>query len=130
MTEVLSSIVGVFVVGYLLFKLMDSLDDEKHVYIKLVMMFGILSLLLLVPKALIDGNTTCEPVLNHTTTYVNDTNYFYTSYCIENTKGTANTFFGITNTLFKIVIGYTIIALALASFYKLFMSWKRRGGRT
>lgn len=121
-------VIGIGVVGFLFLKIMEGLDDEKHWHLKLVILFFVLSLTLLVPKAVIDSQKTCEVVINKTTLTNNVTTYEYGQSCILRDETTPFSFLKRTQVMYYLVIGYSIVALMFWALIRLYDSWRKRGG--
>lgn len=89
MSPALFYLLGIGITAFLLYLIMNSLDEEKHTILKLMLMMGILSLLLVLPKSFNEAQTTCAPVVTKTVdTYVygnNLTAYHWDSYTSAST---------------------------------------------
>jgi|25BtaG_2_1085352.scaffolds.fasta_scaffold10913_2 hypothetical protein len=87
--ELVAGIVGVaFLIVYFTF----SWDREEHWLLQLIASFFFIFLLILVPKAIIDNQDSCEIVVLNESTYLNQTAYTYGEHCETETSQTAATF--------------------------------------
>lgn len=91
--DIIALVVGVGIVSFLLAYFTIHLDKE-HFLLKLLTAFFFLTLLVLIPKGLIDENDYCDVVVSNTTYYnaTNTTTYEYERFCDTNTKKTASIF--------------------------------------
>lgn len=121
------TVLGIGLVCAVLLALIYKLDDEKHLILQLIFIFFIFATLLLIPKAALDENTVCEVVTANETLVGNVTSYQHTTYCYEKNDSTNSSFLTVTQRLYYLVIGYTIVYLAIAAFIYLYNSVK--GGR-
>lgn len=112
-------VAGLGVVCFLAMYLMTVLDEEKHLILRLLLLFFVVSMMLLIPKATIDGATQCDVVINSTTTTGATTDYTYTSYCYNRLENTSLSFLKNTQRLYYIIIGYSIVYLAVWAMMKL-----------
>jgi hypothetical protein len=125
----LALVVGLVGVVALLLYLMNSLDDDKHLILKLILLFASMSFLLLIPKAGIDSQEECYPVISSEDTVGAITSYNYTTYCTTTNSSTGLSFLENTQRLYWIFIGYAVVFLAVWAMIKLYDSVKQRGMR-
>lgn len=126
----LSVVVGVGLVCFLMVYLMNSLDNEKHWVMKLLILFFVVSTMLLIPKASYDSTRQCDLVLaNVTTAPATVETYAYRTECYTTTLQTTTTsFLQTTQLMYYLIIGYAIVTVAIWAMYKLMDSVKRRRG--
>ena len=145
--ETISIIIGIGIVLSILIYLGFKLDNE-HIAIKSFFILSFFFLVLLIPKALIDSNQTCE-ILDNTTTeiYIYGDNYSgyhsdydfqpttidelnlfhrnithnYNIYCFDNNSNTPIIFYRGLLTMLVIVMSYLFIYI--------FDKWANRGMR-
>lgn len=123
----LVTVVGVGVLCIILLYMMNSLDSEKHQILKMLVLLFIISIMMYIPKGIIDAQTVCETVVNTSTDLdATTTQYNYTSYCYARPETTGIGFLGTTQRLYWLLIGYTIVFVAMWSLLRLMDSWKAR----
>lgn len=124
-----TTIIAIAIILFLLLLLHQLLDSNKHLILQLLMFVFILPVaLILVPKAAIDSQTVCEPVIDFTNTVGGFHYYNYTTYCYDRPETTAQTLFTVSNVMFYLVVGYLIVYLAFWGLKKLIDSTKTKGG--
>lgn len=118
------AIIGVLIVLLLLHNILDT---KKHMIFQLlILVFIMTGALLILPKAVIDSQTVCEPVIDQIEVIGVFSYYNYTDFCYSRPETTGQTFYNITTTMFYLFIGYFIVFLAFWSFMKLSDSVKGR----
>lgn len=120
---------GIVGVCFLMLYLMNSLGDEKHFILKLVLLFWVVAVVLLIPKVALDANTICETVVaNSTDVSASVTSYEYESFCYDRAEGTAGSFYKQTTVLYYLILGYAIVYIAIWAMKWLMDSVKKRRG--
>lgn len=122
----LATIIGLGLTSFLLFFFSSQLE-EKHGFLKLLTIFIVLALLILIPNAVIDGQTSCEPVVNSTTINANTTTYTYTDHCITIDNNTNATFFKGVILFYVLFILYVILYLGYEALMLLQNSFQNKG---
>lgn len=115
MNSALIAIVAILGTAFLILYLINSLDKDKHWILQLIAFVFFISLLLLIPKTVIDGQEECGIVVKNETTYLNDTTYNYMAYCYDVNVTTGESFLGITYRFYYLLLGYIIVALAVVA---------------
>jgi len=90
----LGIILAVGIISFLLLYLAFNLDKE-HVYLKLLIIFVVVFMLILIPKQTLDFKDTCEVVVDNKTIINETTSYEYSEFCINNPNNTANVFYKV-----------------------------------
>lgn len=133
-------LIGILGLAGLLIAFVRALKENKYDLLKLMIFFVFFTVLLLVPKALVDNNDYCETMLNETVEVYNYDAYNYTqnittshSYdrvCFTNTKNTSDLFFKITMWLFR-VLWFAVFMYLLHYIYLKTVEWvaKKRKGK-
>jgi len=113
----LELIIGVGMVGFLLLYMAKDLGTE-HFAFRLISYCLVAIMFLLVAKAGIDADTSCEQLIN--TTWENQTSNVtfntYGTYCYEQTTSTSTAFHSLMTAFIVVFFGYVIFFFA----YKLF----------
>jgi hypothetical protein len=89
---------------YIIFKL-----DTEHIYLKFLLFFVFISLVLLIPKSLMDNQNICEVKINETIYNGSTTTYDYDRFCFENPYNNGRIFFTQTMTIMGIVALYFLM---------------------
>lgn len=126
--DALATIIGLGLASFLLFFFSSQLE-EKHGLLKLLSLFFVLSLLILIPKALIDNQTTCYSEINTSTTVGNTTTYTYLDYCVTDTNNTDTTFYTAILWFYRLFMAYVILYLGWEALQALMNSYKNKGRR-
>lgn len=117
---ILAGVVAIIGVLVILLLLHNLLDTKKHMIFQLlILVFVMTGALLILPKAVIDAQTICEPVVNISVVTGATTTNTYSTYCYARPETTGQTFYNISTTMFYLFIGYFIVFLAFWSFMKL-----------
>lgn len=98
--------VGIFL-AYLLY-ITFNLSNE-HIYLKYLLLFVFLGLVLLIPKSLMDNSDYCEMRVNSTDIIGNTTNYDYGLYCFETTNNNGYIFFSQVMGIVSIIGMYFLV---------------------
>jgi hypothetical protein len=100
--------IGIVIFGllYFAFKL-----AEVHIFWKTLTAFFVFSLMILIPKALIDSGTTCQYYPANQTTYMNTTFISYSQLCVTESHTTDTVFLKLTLWLFRLFCVYILIYL-------------------
>lgn len=113
MVDGITFVAGVGVAALLLYLISIQLDEKEHGILKLFLMIGILSILLILPKVLGDAMTNCEPVVANSTMNNNTISYEYTDFCHEVPTTSVTTFMKVIFWIFRGIILYIIVYLFL-----------------
>lgn len=89
----LEFVVGLGIVCFLLIYFAFQLDKREHFLLQLLVVFFFLTLILLIPKALLDNKDKCQTVVswkNESIISANETHvaYNYTEFCVTNERNT------------------------------------------
>lgn len=92
--DTIAIILGIAAVCFLLIYFAFKLDNT-HYLLSILCIFCAMSLMLLIPKTMVDENDYCELSLNTTTlnATTNVTSYGYANVCVINSKQTASIFY-------------------------------------
>lgn len=135
----LEMIMGIGIVCFLLLYFISQLDKE-HILFKVFVAFVFMSLLLLIPKTIVDNNDYCEIVLNKSlesyyydsnnlTQALNTTNT-YSYECFSNSKTTDTIFFNSIVLVYRIFIIYIFVYWTyIVILKKKFIKWGILKGR-
>lgn len=105
----ITTIIGVIGVVGILFFFANQLDKEYSILRLLVILFGV-TLLLLVPKAMIDSQTVCETVVaNSTKVSASITSYEYEDFCYQRTENTPVIFMRVLGTFYSLLFTYILL---------------------
>jgi len=126
--DALATIVGLGLASFLLFFFSSQLE-EKHGLLKLLSLFFVLSLVILIPKALIDNQETCYSEINTSTTVGNTTTYTYLDYCVTDSNNTDATFYTAILWFYRLFMAYVILYLGWEALQALMNSFRNRGRR-
>jgi len=119
----LELVIGLGITAFLLFYFSGLINNDKdkdsegigHGLLRLLSIFFALSLLLLVPKAAMDSQTTCESVIANETASGNLTTYEYDTRCYDREEGTSTIFLKIILWFQRLFIAYIVIYLMYLS---------------
>lgn len=123
-----TAVIGVVGLCFLILYLMNSLEDEKHFVLKLLLLFWVVAAFLLIPKVVVDSGVVCEGVVSNATVSGNVTSYEYTDFCYARSESTGKSFLRLTQVLYVLVIGYAVVYLFVWALRWLMDSVRRRGG--
>ena len=90
----ISLLIGVGIISFLLLYLAFNLDKE-HVYLKLLIIFVVVFMLILIPKQTLDFKDSCEAVVDNKTITNETITYEYKEFCIANPNNTTDVFYKI-----------------------------------
>lgn len=126
--DALATIIGLGLASFMLFFFSSQLE-EKHGLLKLLSLFFVLALVILIPKTLIDNQTSCYSEINTTTfnASTNTTTYTYLDYCVTDTNNTDTTFYTAVLWFYRLFMAYVFIYLGWEALQALMDSYKRRG---
>ena len=112
-------IIGIGIASFLLLYFAFNLDKE-HYLLKLLAAFFFLSILILIPKSLIDDKNFCEIVVSNTTYFntTNSTTYEYERFCETNPKTTTRIFYNSLLWFYRIFMIYVFIYFTYVVFFK------------
>jgi len=119
----INTIIGIGIATFLLMYFARGMEKPEHWGIQLLMYSFAFILLMLLGKAVIDGTTVCEPMINTATIVGNTTTYTYADQCVTTSYNTENSFFRLTLSLFGIYLAYIIYFLVwkhVMNFYEWF----------
>jgi FtsH-binding integral membrane protein len=108
----------------LLLLFVKTLKKNEHQLLKLFLLFAFISVLLLVPKFLVDNNDYCTTQINQTITTDNVTTYDYGQFCITNTKETSNILFKSVTWIIRIIWVYVFVYLSYFALNNLNNLWR------
>ena len=128
MADALAVVLGVGIASFVMFYLVSHLQEE-HFLLKLLTIFFVLAMALLIPKALMDSNTICEPVVNSTNVTGNLTTYTYMDYCYSSESEAGFTFLKGMMWFYRLFIAYVILFLGYQALLKLKESAEAKGRR-
>lgn len=129
MAEAISLVLGVGIAAVVLYLINSQLNDEEHSILKLFLMIGMLSLLLLLPKIMGDSTNNCQVVVaNETQANASLKLYYYEQQCFEQPTTSVGTFMKIIFWLFRGVILYIIVYLFWQAIKVLGMMRGRKNG--
>lgn len=128
MVEGITFVLGVGIAALLLYLISIQLDENEHGILKLFLMIGILSMLLILPKFLGEATTNCDVVIANTTISNNITVYEYKDFCFEQSTTSISTFMKIIFWIFRGVILYIIVYLFWQAIKVLGMMRGRKNG--
>lgn len=103
--ETLAFIFGIGIISFILLYIAKLLHKEHKSFQFILIAFVFLNILL-IPKAIIDTQNTCENVLSNSTLIENVTTFEYAEICQENTNSTADWFFKLGMLLFTLFLMY------------------------
>lgn len=104
MTVLAALAVVAAIIAYVTFQV----DGEEHGLLQGLFIFILLSMVVLVGKAGLDGSDTCNVVVRNTT---DSGNYQYDRVCFDNTDGTADTFYTVTLWIWRLASLYIVLYL-------------------
>lgn len=123
-------ILGVGIFGFLMLYLSTFLDEEKHWMLKLIIYFFVVSILLLIPKSLIDAQTQCESVVSNSTDVSSVvTRYEYERFCYTRDENTGLSFLQNAQRMYWLLIGYVIVMIGIWAIQSMMASYKARRRR-
>lgn len=107
----IASIIGILGVIGVLFLFANQLDKEYAVLRLIVILFGV-TILLLVPKAMIDAQTVCETIVTNSTEVSSTvTAYEYEEFCYQRPETTPSTFWKVLGTFYAVFLTYIMLYL-------------------
>ena len=117
----LTLMIGV-IMACVLILLLAYILDKEHVYLKFILLFAMVFLLLLIPKSALDEEQNCEKVLNRTVIQssalnpnktITNTTYYYTELCDSVSVHKTSTIFYVSMTwLVRVIVVYVFIYLS------------------
>jgi len=105
----LELLVGILGVAFLLVYFAFKWDTEEHYLFQLLISFFFFSLLLLVPKAIVDNPNNCELVVNNQTVVNNVTSFTYRNECVTTTNMTHTIFYKTVLWLYRLFALYIFL---------------------
>lgn len=104
-------IAGILGTSFLLLYFTFNLEMKDHPLLRFILVMFAFIFILLIPKVLLDSQTTCSAVMANATVMGNVTTYGYAPYCVEQAGTTSTTFMKIVYWLFRIFVAYIILYL-------------------
>lgn len=99
---------GVIAVSGIVTFLSFQISKEHPALRMLGVLFG-MSILLIVPYALLESRNVCEVVVNSTTTTGNLTAYTHTNFCYDENVRSVTTLYKVLTWFYRIMVAYVII---------------------
>jgi hypothetical protein len=103
-------IIGMGIVGFLLAYLFYQGEDKTHLLLRILMLGALFGIFVLIGKAGLDADTSCELVVNSTLVEDNLTIFSYDPVCYQITSSnTASTFYKVTLWIVRLISLYLVI---------------------
>jgi hypothetical protein len=103
-------IIGMGIVGFLLAYLFFQGEDKTHLLLRILMLGALFGIFVLIGKAGLDSNTSCELLVNASVVDGNSTSFTYEPVCYQITQSnTASIFYNITLWIVRLISLYLVI---------------------
>jgi len=125
-------ILGFVLILLYLFKILKP-ESERNAAVdvlRLMLLLAAIGTLILIPKATIDDQYVCQPVINETHMEGDNTTYVYSNYCYIKNGSTPAIFTEAVGWIYRILMTYLVGYLAWRALLWLFESfgWRLKGG--
>jgi len=122
-------IAGLVAFAFIVLYMAGKIDEEKHVFLRIIL-FSITAIcLLLIPKAVLDDNDYCSVIVSNATVSGSTTSYEYDRFCEENANDTSSIFWKLANWFIIIWASYVGIYYFYWVFRGLNNLWNKVRGR-
>lgn len=122
MSEAVTYLLGICATAVIFAFIMLRLND-KHGFLKYLLVFGLLILGLFIPGAMLNSRTQCEVVMANST-IVNSslTSYDYQSFCFTTDTSLPVTYYQVMSYAYYVIIGYLMLWSIINAFNVLLQS--------